>query len=161
MRADEQYKITHGLIVPPILIILLNSPNVDKYDLSSLRTLMAGAAPCSPELTEAFNKRFPRIKLTQGYGMTEASPTTHVCTAEEVEGRAGWCGRLLPTFQARLVQEDGSDANVGERGELWLRGPSIMKGYHNNPEATDKTMAPGGWYKTGDVLIVDEHGWYK
>ncbi|CAK9784617.1 unnamed protein product [Cutaneotrichosporon oleaginosum] len=161
LSAIQKYKITHGLIVPPILIILLNSTNVDKYDLSSLRTLMAGAAPCSPELTESFNKRFPHIALTQGYGMTECSPTTHVCTGEEVEGRAGWIGRLLPTFQARLVTEDGEDAKRGERGELWLRGPSVMKGYHNNPDATEKTMAPGGWYKTGDVLIIDDKGWYK
>ncbi|BEI81478.1 hypothetical protein CcaverHIS002_0206380 [Cutaneotrichosporon cavernicola] len=161
LSAIQKFKITHGLIVPPIIIILLNSSNVDNYDLSSVRTFMVGAAPTSPELSESFSRRFPHITLTQGYGMTECSPTTHVCNGAEVAGRAGWIGRLLPTFQARLVTEDGVDAAHGERGELWVRGPSVMKGYLNNPEATEKTMAPGGWYKTGDVLITDDQGWYK
>lgn len=122
---------------------------------------MSGAAPCSSELTEAFTKKLPKISITQGYGMTECSPTTHVFTRAEAAGREGWAGRLIPTFTARLVTEDGTDAKAGERGELWLAGPSVMKGYHNNPEATDKTMAEGKWYKTGDVLIRDEQGWYK
>lgn len=143
-----------------MLIVLLHSQNVPKYDLTSLKTLMTGAAPCSSELTDAFMKRLPWIRLTQGYGMTECSPTTHTFVGDEAEGRAGWTGRLLPTFTARLVTEDGTDAAAGERGELWLAGPSVMKGYHNNPEATAKTME-GKWYKTGDVLVRDDQGWYK
>ncbi|EKD01238.1 AMP binding protein [Trichosporon asahii var. asahii CBS 8904] len=77
-----------------------------------------------------------------------------------MEGRKGSCGRLIPTYEARLVQEDGSDAPEGGRGELWVRGPSVMtRGYHRNPEATAKTMN-GDWFMTGDVAVRDPEGWY-
>lgn len=72
----------------------------------------------------------------------------------------GIIGRLLPTFDARLVDDAGNDVPTGERGELWVRGPSIMAGYYKNPEATAKTMH-NEWFKTGDVLIRDAQGWYK
>lgn len=91
--------------------------------------------------------------------MTESSPVCHTMASHEAAGRAGQVGRLMPTFEARLVTEDGTDAPEGERGELWLRGPSIMEGYHANPEATAKTMH-GEWLKTGDVLIRRPDGWY-
>jgi long-subunit acyl-CoA synthetase (AMP-forming) len=91
--------------------------------------------------------------------MTESSPVCHCMTSLEAAGRTGSVGRLLPTFQARLVTEDGTDAAEGERGELWLRGPSIMMGYHRNPEATAKTMYDD-WLKTGDVLVRTKDGWY-
>jgi long-subunit acyl-CoA synthetase (AMP-forming) len=95
---------------------------------------------------------------SQGYGLTETSPVVHIGLGE----RLGWCGRLIPTWEARLVTDEGEDAAPGGRGELWVRGPSVMKGYHNNPEATEKTMAPGGWFKTGDVLVRDsEDGFFK
>jgi acyl-CoA synthetase (AMP-forming)/AMP-acid ligase II len=81
-------------------------------------------------------------------------------TSAEEAGHIGWVGRLIPTFQARLVDENGEDAAEGERGELWVRGPSVMMGYHRNPEATAKTMHED-WLKTGDVLIRSPDGWYK
>jgi len=81
-------------------------------------------------------------------------------TSAETEGHVGWVGRLLPTFQARLVKEDGVDAAEGDRGELWVRGPSVMMGYHRNPEATAKTMVDD-WLKTGDVLVRAKDGWYQ
>lgn len=157
--ADAQYRITHGLIVPPVVIVLLHSKNVAKYDLSSVKTFMSGAAPLSAEVTEQFNKRIPHIALTQGYGMTETSPVSH-CTTGDENVEPGWVGRILPTFEARLVKEDGEDAKEGERGEIWMRGPSVMMGYHDNPEATAKTM-DGDWLKTGDVLIRRDDGHYK
>ncbi|WOO86107.1 4-coumarate--CoA ligase-like 5 [Vanrija pseudolonga] len=160
LNAIQKYKVTHALVVPPVIILLLHSANVPKYDLSSLKTLMCGAAPLSGELHAMFTAKMPAIKLTQGYGMTECTPVVHATPWNESEGRGAWTGRLIPTYQARLVKEDGEDAAEGERGELWVRGPSVMKGYHKNPEATEKTMAPGGWYKTGDVLIVDDVGFY-
>jgi long-subunit acyl-CoA synthetase (AMP-forming) len=84
--------------------------------------------------------------------MTETSPGIFLAPPEDARSGHSGIGRLIPSFQARLVRDDGSDAPRGERGELWVRGPNVMKGYHNNPEATAKTMAPGGWLKTGDVL---------
>ncbi|TXT14831.1 uncharacterized protein COLE_01024 [Cutaneotrichosporon oleaginosum] len=158
----QKYKITYGLIVPPILLVLLHSKLLAKYDISSMRAMVCAAAPLSALQAEAFAAKFPDIKLMQGYGMTECSPATHVMAAHEVEGNEGYCGRMLPTFQARLVDHNtGLDAAPGERGELWLRGPNIMLGYHNRPEETAKSMAPGGWYKTGDVLTRRDDGWWK
>jgi long-subunit acyl-CoA synthetase (AMP-forming) len=160
-----------------MLIAMLNSPFWDKYNISSLRGLQTGAAPCSAELVAAFESKFPKIKIaqgygqapqivsacpvTQGYGLTETSPVSHVMTGEESRKHPGSIGKLIPTMQARIVDADtGKDQEIGERGELWLRGPSVMKGYWRNPEATNNTFAPGGWFKTGDVATVDEQGYF-
>lgn len=175
LKAIEYYKITHGLLVPPLILRFIHSPNVAKYDLSSLRTIMSGGAPLSPELATAFEKKFPGCVSIQGYGMCSAlvktdwagmtESTPNICGMSRDDaiggGRQGWVGRLIPTYQARLVRDDGTDAPRGEAGELWVRSPSIMKGYHNNPTATAATMSLGGWFKTGDVLVRDEHGWFK
>jgi len=93
--------------------------------------------------------------------MTECTGTATNYTTAMAKGRFGWVGVLAPTYQARLVKEDGTDVRVGEPGELWVRGPAVMPGYHDNPEATAKTIAPGGWLKSGDVLIMDGAGWFK
>ncbi|BEI89355.1 uncharacterized protein CcaverHIS019_0207170 [Cutaneotrichosporon cavernicola] len=161
LECIEKYKITHGLIVPPIVIVLLHSELVPKYDLRSLKTLMCAAAPLGDDLTKEFESRFPNCVVTQGYGLTETTPIITCLTGDEVEGKSGWVGRLLPTYEARLIDVDGNDVNgIGERGELWVRGPSVMKGYHNNPEATAKTFNDD-WFMTGDVLVRSADGWYK
>lgn len=157
ITTDEQYKITYGLIVPPIIIVLVHSPNLDKYDISSLKRLLAGAAPLSKEVIKAFNKRLPTVELLQGYGLTETIPAVLM----DVKNRPGWVGKLIATWEARIVDEEGQDMPDGERGELWVRGPSTMKGYHNKPEATANTFA-GRWLKTGDVVVRDPaDGWFK
>jgi len=160
-----------------MLIAMLNSPFWDKYDTSSLKGVQTGAAPCSAELIEAFESKFPKIKIasgygkppqiisscpvTQGYGLTETSPVTHVMAAEESRNHRGKIGKIIPTMQARIVDTDtGKDLGIGERGELWVRGSSVMKGYWKNPEATKNAFAPGGWFKTGDVATVDEQGYF-
>jgi acyl-CoA synthetase (AMP-forming)/AMP-acid ligase II len=160
-----------------MLIALINSPLWDKYDLSSLKGVQTGAAPCSAELIAAFEGKFPKVKVrvgygqpakyvsqctvTQGYGLTETSPVTHVMTIKEGLEHRGKIGRIIPTMQARIVDPDtGEDMPTGERGELWLRGTSVMKGYWRNPEATNNAFAPGGWFKTGDIATVDEQGYF-
>ena len=110
------------------------------------------------ELIAAFEKRF-HIPVTQGYGLTETSPVTHVMTASEASTHPGQIGRLMPTFQCRLVNDVGEDVEPGERGEMWFKGPSVMKGYWRNEEATRSTFQDG-WFKTGDVAIVDKSGYY-
>lgn len=122
---------------------------------------MSGAAPLSPELLQAFSALVPSARVIQAYGMTETSP--NICNMHRGNsvGREDSVGRLLPGFQARLVKDDGEDADPtrGEAGELWVRGPCVMKGYHNNPTATDNTIAPGGWMQTGDIVVRDPDGW--
>lgn len=163
LAAIEKYRITHALIVPPIIVTLLNSPNVAKYDLSSLKTVVSGAAPLGGEIAAAFAKLIPGVNVLQAYGNTETSPVVLTAHAEEfaqTPGSVATCGRLLPFYQARIVSETG-DVGVGQRGELWVRGPTVMKGYLNNPAATASAVVEGGWYRTGDVVVRDEKGWYK
>lgn len=162
LEVIQKYKITFGYVVPPVLIVLLNSKNVPKYDISSLRGVMSGAAPLSADLAHAVQDKL-KFGVTQGYGLTETSPVSHVMTVEESQGRKGRIGKLMPTYQARLVSEDGKDVvsqGKGERGELWLRGPSVMKGYWRNADATKNTFADGGWFMTGDVAEVDNEGYF-
>ncbi|WVR06523.1 hypothetical protein IAU60_003554 [Kwoniella sp. DSM 27419] len=135
---------------------------IERHDISTIRGLMCGAAPLSADLIALFEGKFPSIKLTQGYGLTETTPVSHVMNLADSVGHPGQIGKLIPTYQARLVDTDtGKDVDKGQRGELWLRGPSVMKGYWKNAEATDNAFAPGGWFKTGDVAMVGEDGYFS
>ncbi|CAK9779667.1 acetyl-CoA synthetase-like protein [Cutaneotrichosporon oleaginosum] len=161
LRAIEKYRVKHGLIVPPIVITLYNSPNLDKYDLSCLRSVCSAAAPLGPDLIAAFEKRLPSVRVTQCYGLSETSPLITALTRAEVDAAPpGSIGRLLPTFEARIVDADGHDVPPGERGELWVRSPSVMKGYHRNAAATAATMA-GDYFKTGDVVVRSPDGYFR
>lgn len=150
------------MVVPPVVLMLLHSKIADKYDISSLRSVNCGAAPLSGELVDAFEKRYPTSKIVQGWGMTETTVAATLGTADQITSKAlqSAVGRLLPTYELRLVGEDGQDVPKGERGEIWLRGPAIMTGYHENPEANAKSFE-GDWFKTGDVGTRDEQGWYR
>ncbi|KAF8599410.1 acetyl-CoA synthetase-like protein [Ceratobasidium sp. AG-I] len=160
----QKYKITASLIVPPVLVQLASHPAVDKYDLSSLRFFFSGAAPLGPELTARVQKRLrgrgANVLVTQGYGLTETSPTCTLLPLNRAEDKVGSAGELLPNLEARLVSEDGSDAKDGEPGEFWLRGPSVMKGYLNNVKATENSITPDGWFKTGDIAVRDKEGFF-
>jgi len=103
----------------------------------------------------------PRLIITQGYGLTETSPTTHL-VPEEAADKVGSVGMLLPNLEARIIDDDDGkvDAEPGEPGELWVRGPNVMKGYLNNGVATRHAITPDGWFKTGDVAVLDSNGLY-
>ncbi len=100
------------------------------------------------------------LRVCQGYGMTELSPVSHA-TPDGMEAPRGCVGVALPNTESRLVDpETGQDSAEGARGELWVRGPQVMKGYLNNPEATAVTLDSDGWLHTGDVALVDEDGFF-
>lgn len=133
-KTIEQYKITIGLIVPPILVVLARHPAAAQFDLTSLNVLVSGAAPLGAPLVKAVMDRLRSLgnsglAITQGYGLTETSPTCHLVPTADAEKKVGFIGILLPNLEARLVVDDTRDAQEGEAGELWLRGPSVMKGY--------------------------------
>jgi acyl-CoA synthetase (AMP-forming)/AMP-acid ligase II len=149
----EQHSVSSAYVVPPIALALAKHPLVDEHDLTSLRMVMSGAAPLGPELTEQVSKRLD-CPVTQGYGMTELSPVTHVCPLDAV--KPGSIGLPVPGTETRVVDPDtGEDA---DRGELWIRGPQVMKGYLNNEEATRETIDDDGWLHTGDIAEVDSDG---
>ncbi len=160
LETIQKHRITVANIVPPIVLALAKHPIVDNYDLSSLRFLGSGAAPLGEELASAAEKRL-KIIVRQGYGLTETSPVTHFHPLDGPRVEHGSIGPLVANTEARIVNVDtGQDVAAGERGELWLRGPQVMKGYLNRPDATALCMTEDGWFKTGDVAIVDETGWF-
>ncbi|TFK44864.1 AMP binding protein [Crucibulum laeve] len=167
----ERYKITVSFIVPPVLVVLSRHPAVDQYDMSSLKILFSGAAPLGAALSKQVVTRLAskskgntKITMLQGYGLTETSPTTHLVPVPYGERKIGSIGALLPNLEARLLVDGGGDgdveATIGQPGELWIRGPTVMKGYLNNPSATKDSITSDGWFKTGDIAIRDNDGFY-
>jgi acyl-CoA synthetase (AMP-forming)/AMP-acid ligase II len=156
----ERHRVTRAYVVPPIALALAKHPAVEGRDLSALRHVLCGAAPLGAELAEDCARRVG-CPVTQGYGMTEMSPVTHLVPPMSDADKAGSIGRPLSGTECRLVDPDtGEDAGSGERGELWMRGPQVMRGYLGNPEATAAMIDADGWLHSGDVAVVDEDGWF-
>jgi OPC-8:0 CoA ligase-1 len=160
LDAVQAYKINNIPAVPPVILGLVKHANKVKCDLSSLRRVGSGAAPLSKELSDEFRQRFPWVELRQGYGLTEScGATTFFISDEQAKAHPASCGRLVPTFSAKIVDtETGSALPPGRKGELWLKSPTIMKGYLGNEAATAATFDPDGWLKTGDMGYFDEDG---
>jgi 4-coumarate--CoA ligase len=156
LEAVQSLGITRFFAVPPIILGLAKHPVVDQYDTSSVRQIFSGAAPLGAELAAEAGERLG-CEVVQGFGMTELSPVSH-CTVEG-DYRPGTSGVTISNTESRIVDPvSGEDQPVGERGELWVRGPQVMTGYLNNAEATAATIDADGWLHTGDVAIIDEHG---
>ncbi|MFI7060043.1 AMP-binding protein [Kribbella sp. NPDC050124] len=152
----DQQKITRAFVAPPVVLALAKHPAVDGVDLSALKYLMSAAAPLDGELAEACAKRLGLHAVLQAYGMTELSPGTHSVPQDDPEPPPGAVGKLFPSTELRLVGADGNDA---DEGEIWIRGPQVMKGYLGRPAETDATIDPDGWLHTGDIGRMDGRGY--
>lgn len=153
----EKYQTPRMWIVPPIAIALAKHPIVDNYDLSAIVQVNSGAAPLGGDVAAMVGKRLGCV-ATQGYGMTELSPVSHLMPP--ALARAGASGITAPNTECRIVStETGEDLTRGETGELWVRGPQVMKGYLNNPDATAEALDSDGWLHTGDIGHFDEDGY--
>ena len=159
LRMLQEWPIALAHVAPPIVVALAKHPSVDRYDLSRVKWLFSGAAPLGAEITDAVERRL-NVRVRQGYGMTECSPACHY-TVPGGE-RQGKVGVLVPGTECRIVDpESGTDAAPGGAGEVWVRGPQVMKGYLNNPEATAATVDADGWLHTGDIGVVDDDGYLE
>jgi long-chain acyl-CoA synthetase len=158
MQLIEREKVNGAGGVPTIAWQLIEHPNRHKYDLSSLESVAYGGAPSAPELVRKIVDTFPKSLPGNGWGMTETSATCTSNSAEDYQHRPDSCGPAIAVCDLKVMTPDGTrQLGVNEVGELYARGPNIVKGYWNKPEATAQTFVDG-WVRTGDLARVDEEG---
>ncbi len=157
MQLIQEHRITDLYLAPPAILAMVNLPDPSRYDTSSLRLISSGAAPLPLELGERAKAMFKCI-VSQGYGMTETSPTVNTQPFEKIKLES--VGPPFPdTFEKIVKLGTEEDLPVGEVGELMVKGPQVMKGYWNNPKETAACLTPDGWLHTGDVARFDEDGY--
>ena len=160
LRLIQEHRLTHLYVVPPIVLALTKHPLVDQYDLSSVKLVSSGAAPLDESVQRACAERL-KCLVVQGYGMTETSLACHTTPQDPARVRAGAVGLTLPGMESKVVDvATGAELGVGERGEICVRGPNVMRGYWNDPEATARTIDAEGWLHTGDVGYADADGYF-
>lgn len=165
LRVVQEHRTSWVFIAPPIAVALAKHPLVDQYDMSSVKVIFSGAAPLDGTLASAVEARLD-CTVCQGYGMTETSPVTHAIPYDRSDIDRSSVGMLLANTEARLVAEDGRDVEapaegVSDPGELLIRGPQVMKGYLNRPDATAEMLDADGWLHTGDVATVTHDGVFR
>ena len=158
LQTLQDYEVTLAHLVPPIVLALSKNPIVANYKLPKLKTIFSGAAPLDENLTRACMDRLD-CDVRQGYGMTETSPVTHSSPADRSQVRFGSVGVPAPNTECKVVDlETGQELGPNQEGEVCVRGPQIMKGYLNRPEATAHTIDADRWLHTGDIGFADEGG---
>ena len=152
----QDQRVSSAFLTPPVVQELARHPAVDRFDLSSLRSILCAAAPMGAELEQAAADRLGCV-VRQGYGMTEASGPITTTLSGTI--RRGSVGLLVPSTESKIVDlADGHELAAGGPGEILVRGPQVMRGYLNQPEATAATLEPDGWLHTGDVGTFDADG---
>jgi acyl-CoA synthetase (AMP-forming)/AMP-acid ligase II len=156
LTLHQQYGITRSFVAPPIVVALAKHPMVDKFDLSALKQVFSGAAPLSAELAIEAGARLG-CDVVQGYGMTELSPVSHLTPMGNF--KPGSVGVTAPNTETMIVDPaTGESLGIDLDGEVWVRGPLVMRGYLNNDAATAATIDADGWLHTGDIGHIDSDG---
>jgi acyl-CoA synthetase (AMP-forming)/AMP-acid ligase II len=159
LRLIQDQHITRAYLVPPIVLALAKHPLVANYDMSSLLSINSGAAPLDGSVEQACADRVGCF-VAQGYGLTETSPVVSSTPVDPALRRAGSAGLLIPNTECKVMDPtSGAELGSNEEGELWVRGPQVMKGYLKNPAATAGMLEPDGWLRTGDIGSVDAEGY--
>ncbi|MDD4570864.1 MAG: AMP-binding protein [Clostridia bacterium] len=163
MRALQQEKCTavHG--VPTMFIAMLEHPEFNNFDFSTMRTGIMAGSPCPVAIMQQVIDKMNMSEITIAYGLTEASPVcTQTRTDDSLERRVATIGRALPHIECKVVDpETGEEVPINTPGEFMARGFNIMKGYYKMPEATAQAITEDGWLHSGDLASVDENGYYK
>jgi len=167
LRNIQQYRCTFLFIAPPIAVALAKHPVVDDFDITSVRTVFSGAAPLDGETAEAAAGRMG-ARILQGYGMSELSPVSHAVPDDRVDMPASSVGVLLPNVDAKLIDPETGveidahgDDGLTLPGEIWVRGPNVMLGYLNRPDATEETLDADGFLHTGDIGVHHVSGYFS
>ncbi len=156
LKAVQDYGVTRFFLVPPIVVLLAKSPIVDSYDLSSVTRAFSGAAPLDADTADAVSHRLG-FRLSQGYGLTETSPVSHIVADQVQQVVPGSVGSLVPNTECKIIDVlSGEELGRNEDGELWMRGPQVMKGYLNNPDATRNSIDEDGFFHSGDIGHIDD-----
>lgn len=159
LKIIEEEKVTVMLGVPTVFWLMLNAPEFQRYNLSSLRCLAAGGSATPEDLLKRCAEKLPGVQLLPGYGLTEANGMTHsTISIDEALRNPGSVGRAVPIIDAKVVDSSGKEMPPGQPGELLVRGCQVMKGYWNNPEATRETVVEG-WLHTGDITAITQEGY--
>ncbi|KAK1314056.1 4-coumarate--CoA ligase-like 9 [Acorus calamus] len=159
LKAVERFMVSYMPVTPPLVVALVKSREVTGRDLSSLEVVGCGGAPLGRDVSERFALKFPHIQMVQAYGLTESCGAATMTIGPEGNQRCGSCGRLEQNLEAKIVDpETGEALGPGQRGELWLKGPTIMQGYLGDAKATNATLNLEGWLKTGDLCYFDQDG---
>jgi acyl-CoA synthetase (AMP-forming)/AMP-acid ligase II len=154
----QQYGVTFLHLVPPVVLALAKHPVVGNYDLSKVHGALSAAAPLGDPIARAFAERLG-CRISQAYGMTEVSGASHLGATEPSKNKPASAGRCLPNTECKVVDVvSGAGLPIGEQGEILVRGPTVMKGYLNQPEATSATIDAEGWLRTGDIGYADADG---
>ncbi|XP_050234365.1 4-coumarate--CoA ligase-like 9 [Mercurialis annua] len=160
LRAVEEFRITRIRVAPPVVVGIVKSKDItENYDLTSLERVASAGAPLGKEEIAAFRMKFPAVELWQVYGLTESTAGVFGARNPEESCRWGSVGRLSGNFEAKIVNPDTGEAlPPGQQGELWVKGPTIMKGYIGDSESTSTCLLSDGWLRTGDLCYIDEEG---
>jgi long-subunit acyl-CoA synthetase (AMP-forming) len=158
LQTIQDKKVTHLQVAPPILVMMSKRPETEKYDISSVTDVLCGAAPLSRELQNEVSKRF-KMQINQAWGMTEVT-----CGAIHVPGGvdddSGSVGQLDPNSECKLLDDDGKEVEVGQPGEIYIRGPQVCLRYWKNEKATEEAISADKWLKTGDIAVCDKRGFF-
>jgi acyl-CoA synthetase (AMP-forming)/AMP-acid ligase II len=155
LKTIERYRVDIAPLVPPIILSLSKEERVGSYDLSSLKTIFSAAAPLPVNIIFECSRRIGCV-MKQGYGMTEASPATHMSMDPPHPDKPGSVGVCVASTECRIVDAEGNELGPAEAGEICIRGPQVMKGYLNRADATQQVLDEDGWLRTGDIGYADE-----
>jgi long-chain acyl-CoA synthetase len=157
MQLIARERVTNFGGVPSMAWQVVEHPAFDTYDLSSVEIISYGGAPAATDLVARIREKFPNVRAANGYGLTETSSITSQNVGEDYERKPDSAGPAIAVCDVKIVDANGGIAAVGEVGELWIKGPNIVRGYWNKPEATAASFTEG-WLHSGDLARLDEEG---